>query len=135
MPSLCCCLSLRASLSLFGVLALSACCTVRRPVRSPDWITPTHPSPAARACSQFDKEIEQQMRDLRHKVEQQRRCCGNDGNCQQTLRSLGTKAWDKSLAAYEVVHTNLSVGDKVDILRANQATIDALRVCQVGNAE
>jgi hypothetical protein len=72
------------------------------------------------------------MLDLKHKLDQQKNCCGNDGKCQQTLLSLGTAAWDKSLAAYAVVHTNLPVGDKADTLRVNQNAINALQVCQGG---
>jgi hypothetical protein len=92
-------------------------------------------SPAARDCSQFDKDIEHQTRELKRKLEQQRLCCGNDGTCQQKLLSLGIAAWDKSLATYEVVHTNLPAGDKIDSLNANQAAIDAIQVCRVGNTE
>jgi|SRR5579862_1575187 len=123
--------ALAKHLRILIVIGLSGCCVVRPPTKSPDWITASQAPPTARACTQFDKEVQRQMRELKHKLEKERLCCGNKGECQEALRSLGSAAWDKSLSTYGLVHTNIPVGDKIDGLRENQATIDGLHVCPV----
>jgi hypothetical protein len=113
-------------------LALSGCCIVRQPLRSPNWITPTHTVPGARACTRCDKEMRNQMLELKRRLKEQRLCCGNNQACRAALRKSGTEAWDRSLETYELVHTNVPVGDKIDSLKANQAAIDSLHVCPSG---
>jgi hypothetical protein len=121
-----------SGISLLCAIALSGCCTVKRPINSPAWITPTHPIPQARECSRFDGQIDRQMRELKRKLESQRRCCGQDDQCMARLCALGAQAWDRSLATYELVHTDLPVEDKIENLKENQAIVDALQVCQPG---
>jgi hypothetical protein len=117
------------------VVALSGCCRVTPPINSPTWIAPTTLGPTARACTQFDNEMTHQMRELKHKLERGRHCCGNDEPCKEVLGSRGTAAWDHSLATYQLVHTNLPAGDKIDSLKRNQSLIDDLHVCGSGTAK
>jgi hypothetical protein len=73
--------------------------------------------------------VQDEFGNLSEKLSQQMACCGSNMTCQAELVSKGFHVWDKLLATYALVHTNVPVDDKEISIGHSRSEIDSLDVC------
>jgi hypothetical protein len=116
-------------MSVAFLLTVTGCAPVRKPIASPSWITPQHFAPTAHEHTAFDVTMRREMVELRETLDRQYRCCGENEDCRENLRAIGTRVWDKALAVYELTHTNVPVADKIESLKSLHESTEAINVC------